>query len=29
VTGLPNEYGEIKETIAPQVLETIADWILK
>jgi hypothetical protein len=28
-TGLPNEYGEIKETISPLVLETIADWILK
>lgn len=28
-TGLPNEYKTIDETIAPQVLETIADWILK
>ncbi|MGI8788807.1 MAG: alpha/beta hydrolase family protein [Pyrinomonadaceae bacterium] len=28
-TGLPNEYGEIAETISPEVLETIADWILK
>lgn len=28
-TGLVNEYGEIEETIAPQVLETISDWILK
>ncbi len=28
-TGLVNEYGEIEETIAPQVLETIANWILK
>lgn len=28
-TGLPNEYGKIEETIAPQVLETVADWILK
>lgn len=27
-TGLPNEYREIEETIAPQVLETIRDWIL-
>ena len=28
-TGLPTEYGTIEETIAPKVLETIADWILK
>jgi len=28
-TGMPNEYGTIEETIAPQVLETIKDWILK
>ena len=28
-TGLLAEYGEIEETIAPQVLEMIADWILK
>lgn len=28
-TGLVGEYGEIEETIAPQVLETISDWILK
>jgi hypothetical protein len=28
-TGLLNEYGKIEETISPQVLETIADWILK
>jgi fermentation-respiration switch protein FrsA (DUF1100 family) len=26
-TGLPAEYGEIEETIAPQVLEKITDWI--
>ncbi len=28
-TGSPGEYGTIEETIAPQVLETIADWIVK
>jgi len=28
-TGLPGEYGKIEETISPQVLETISDWILK
>ncbi len=28
-TGLVAEYGEIEETIAPTVLETISDWILK
>ena len=28
-TGLPNEYGEIEETISPAVLETIASWILE
>jgi fermentation-respiration switch protein FrsA (DUF1100 family) len=28
-TGSPAEYGKIEETIAPPVLETIADWILK
>ncbi len=27
--GSLNEYDKIEETIAPQVLETIADWILK
>jgi pimeloyl-ACP methyl ester carboxylesterase len=27
-TGLFNEYGQIEETMAPQVLELIADWIL-
>lgn len=26
-TGLPNEYGQIKETISPQVLEDIVVWI--
>ncbi len=28
-TGLPNEYGEIEETISPAVLETIASWIFE
>ncbi len=28
-TGHPNEYGDIEETIAPVVLETISSWILK
>lgn len=27
-TGLPGEYAQIEETMAPVVLETIADWIL-
>lgn len=27
-TGLPNEYGQIEETISPQVLEDITNWIL-
>lgn len=26
-TGLPSEYGNIEETIAPQVLKDISDWI--
>lgn len=26
-TGLPNEYGAIEETFAPEVLKHIADWI--
>ncbi|MDT8400958.1 MAG: alpha/beta fold hydrolase [Bacteroidales bacterium] len=26
-TGLPNEYGEIEETVSPEVLETISAWI--
>ncbi len=28
-TGSLDEYGEIEETIAPEVLETISNWILK
>ncbi len=28
-TGSPGEYATIEETIAPQVLETIGDWIVK
>ncbi len=28
-TGIVTEYGEIEETIAPVVLETISNWILK
>lgn len=28
-TGMPSEYGQIEETISPQVLETISNWILK
>lgn len=28
-TGSPGEYGTIEETIAPQVLELIGDWIVK
>lgn len=28
-TGLPSEYGKIDETISPQVLQTISDWILE
>lgn len=27
-TGLPSEYGQIEETMAPVVLQTIGDWIL-
>lgn len=26
-TGLPNEYGEIEETMSSEVLETISEWI--
>lgn len=26
-TGLPTEYGEIEETISPEVLQDIAEWI--
>jgi uncharacterized protein len=28
-TGLPSEYGEIEETMSPEVLKTISDWILR
>lgn len=28
-TGAPSEYANIEETIAPSVLETISDWIIK
>ena len=28
-TGSPSEYRKIEETMSPQVLETIANWILK
>jgi len=28
-TGLPSEYGKIEETISPQVLQTVSDWILE
>lgn len=28
-TGLPLEYGQIEETIAPQVLKDISDWIIR
>lgn len=28
-TGLPSEYARIEETIAPTVLQTIADWVVK
>ncbi len=27
-TGLPSEYGRIEETMAPQVLHLVSDWIL-
>ncbi|HDZ40239.1 MAG TPA: alpha/beta fold hydrolase [Bacteroidetes bacterium] len=27
-TGLPNEYGEIEDTMSPEVLETISEWII-
>lgn len=27
-TGLPSEYGEIRETFAPEALQHIGDWIL-
>lgn len=28
-TGLPSEYGQIDETMSPDVLKTISDWILQ
>ena len=28
-TGAPAEYGQIEETMSPQVLKTVSDWILK
>lgn len=28
-TGLPLEYGQLTETISPEVLEYIADWVIK
>ncbi len=28
-TGLPNDYGKIEQTISPDVLITMKDWILK
>lgn len=28
-TGLPSEYGRIEETMSPQALQTISDWVLK
>jgi len=28
-TGLPTEYGSIEETIAPEALNAISDWVLK
>lgn len=28
-TGLPREYGEIEETMAPEALMSISDWVLK
>ena len=28
-TGSPTEYGAIEETMAPEVLQTIGDWVLK
>jgi hypothetical protein len=26
-TGLPNEYGEIEETMSPEVLALIGEWL--
>jgi hypothetical protein len=28
-TGLVSEYGSIEETISPEVIEDIAQWILQ
>jgi uncharacterized protein len=28
-TGLPTEYGSIEETMAPEALSSISDWVLK
>ena len=28
-TGLPSEYGKIEETMSPEVLKTMSDWILR
>jgi fermentation-respiration switch protein FrsA (DUF1100 family) len=27
-TGLLSEYGQIEETMSPEVLKTVSDWIL-
>jgi hypothetical protein len=27
ITGLPDEYPQVDETIAPVVLETLANWL--
>ena len=29
VTGAPNEYGTIEQTIAPEALKVVSDWILE
>jgi pimeloyl-ACP methyl ester carboxylesterase len=29
LTGSPTEYGGIEETLAPEALDTVSDWILK
>lgn len=28
-TGLPSEYGQIEETMSPEVLKTISEWVLR
>jgi fermentation-respiration switch protein FrsA (DUF1100 family) len=28
-TGLLSEYGQIEETMSPEVLKTVSDWILR